>query len=601
MGLSVNRGEVLEIIKECFTEEGMVEPENFYADFQTLTFETISSFNGIGKLCSMIRGRVFDAAEMEWEYGDIVAMFATPVRFRISQQLGFEDYISADRDNKLSYRAFFRIFLGTLDEGEEWTIGNFKEWEYRGETGMKFYSRLRRVCGWNIETLKAIIGDDAEEVLERNPCVSLFKPQILRSPVIARKYLVCFLNSLPVGAKWNSDTLRLWAGQNGVNGSALYYWMNNNLPSGVTKATLQEFLTEKYVELLTKHEYNAYEIKINSLGDVKKYLLEFCKQLDEGEEWWSRKLSKWQAQDGFNGLNIRFYVVGKTGTFDEASIRYILGEDANEVLERNPFVAHEKRVNSLEDVQKYLVEFLRSLERGRSWSVAMLRAWRSPDNVLGENVYRWITRNIRSFVSEKALIKVLGEKARILLRRNPFERKSDDRFYVRLFFKDFLGSLQNGEKWSVQRLSMWQNTDGVSGRVIYRWIRKNVRHEGKVDWMYVLLNFVPTNMLEKHPFTYRNANFLDDEQHFTTSQPEFEKRNLGRGTVDESAQNPEDLVIEEEERKAMELQFLRLREVTAKLDLKDRLIINSFLNDEDVDQASFLMVIERLKTMLGEE
>lgn len=599
MGLAVTKSDVLDIIKECFSEEGLVEPITLDDDFDGLDFRPLTSFSSIVKFCKQVNKRVLSSVEREWMYRDVISIVATPVRFRIVQQLGFEEYIDLERDSGLSYRAFFRRFLGGLDEGEEWTIGMFKEWECEGTTGLQYYYRLVQVCGWNLEVVKAIIGDDAEALLARNPCVSNFKPQVLKSAVVARKYLVYYFRSLPVGARWSCDTLRNWVGVNGVNGNSLYYWMNNNLVGGVSSDSLRGVLTNDYLDLLVDHPYAAYEIKLRSLSDVKNYLVEFLEGLDEGEDWWSNKLGEWVAKDGFNGRNIRFFVVRNVGSFDECVIRDILGEDADEFLLRNPFVVIEKKVDSIEVVKRCLIEFLRTLERGKAWSVAMLRAWKSLDGVAGKNVYRWITRNVRSFVSERALVQVLGEDSRRLLRRNPFERKSDDRFYVRLFFRDFFESLHEGEKWNIQKLRSWENVDGISGRIIYGWIVENVRHEGKVDWMYVLLKFVDSEMIEKHPFVYRGMNVLASDQSFVTSRPQFEKMNLGRGVVDKEAVDPENLLIEEEESRAMAFEFSRIREVMGELSVEERLIVEQFLNDEVVDQQVFFAIVVKLKQILG--
>ena len=91
--------------------------------------------------------------------------------------------------------------------------------------------------------------------------------------------------------------------------------------------------------------------------------------------------------------------------------------------------------------------------------------------------------------------------------------------------------------------------------------------------MYVLLNFVDTDMLEKHPFIYRRIEFFGDEDSFATVQPEFEKRNLGRGVKDELCKTPEELIIEEEEAQAIQLQVAHMNAAISDLDLEDRLVI----------------------------
>jgi len=414
--------EFADIIESCAREEKLRLPRSFRDDLASVVEpdDQIGSMNRVSCICRRIRRDVLACSEkLESRYSDVVSIVSTPVRFKVACALGFEDIVNEAREEG-STRGFLRAFIGQLEPGAQWTVTDLKRWEYNGVSGSRLYYRIHGLCGWNLDVVKVIIGDDAEEMLAKNPCATSFKSEVLTYPVVAKKYLKLYLQSLDQDETWNTESLSAWPGKNGVTGNALYYWMVANFEGGLNSKILKQFLGRSDV-LLSRHPYTGYEKKINSLKDVRAYLVEFLRGLQPGEAWWSSKLDQWQAKDGFRGRNIRFYVDRNVeGGFCEATLRQILKGIAPLLDEYVFILEKDKVVVSQEQVKQLLVEFLSGLDDGESWHPAKLRRWANREGVPGENVYRWIRNNLVSRGGTNWNAAMTNMLPQDVLSRNPF-------------------------------------------------------------------------------------------------------------------------------------------------------------------------------------
>ncbi len=590
------------IARICCENAGIELPDSFDTDFSTNLqgIKPIKSFQGINTVCTHVRSTLASSEDLEWNYGDTVAVISTPIRLCIAHTLGFEEYVlRIDPGTRISNRDFLHSFLLSLEEGEEWSVEKLKKWQCNQTTGAQYYYRLRQICGWNLDVVKAILGKDANALLERNPCTTSFKPFVLTSPVIARKYLVKYLQSLADGEKWSCDTLRLWESSNGVNGNALYYWLLRNLKGVVNKDTIRAFLGERFAVHLDTHPYDALEKKLRNKNDVKKYLLEFLESLPDGTTWNSRSLDAWISADGFRGINIRFWVANNVdGGFSEQNIKGILEEKADKILSEHPIDIQKREILSTEDAKKYLLEFLGTLKEGENWTPIRLRRWQSADGISGENIYRWIQKNTTDGFSKTSLRLVLKDKVEIL-DMHSLEKKEDivtTLDYVTQYLIEFLEKLGDSKKWSARHLRQWTNSDGVSGENVYNWIARHIKNSaGEIDWIFILIKIIPEKYLTRNPFVYEKKLFFPSTQHFDTLAVDIDTLNLGRGIPDPLSRTPESILIAAEQLQRTQEKLDLLDKTVRTMTEEDQRVIKRFLDEEEVPKEELLPVFERIK------
>lgn len=233
---------------------------------------------------------------------------------------------------------------------------------------------------------------------------------------------------------------------------------------------------------------------------AKDRLKAFLADLPEGEAWSVETL---KAKNGANSYMELYKLVGE---LDLAAIRFILGEDAETLLSRNPFEAEAPSYfNSDARLKGFLVAFLTSLPDGASWAARdILRfTW---NGASGET---WYSRTLgqgdadsKEGLTLERVKAILGDEASALLRQHPFSPKwiLRDAKTARAILVRFLKSLEDDEAWSFSRLAEWADpVTGLKGSSLIAWIHKSFP---TVDaaMIQALLGNRHRNSLMRNPF-----------------------------------------------------------------------------------------------------
>lgn len=315
-----------------------------------------------------------------------------------------ETYLRNEKDAK----KYLIEFLNTLSVGLSWSNADLVDWT--SESGVKGHVLynwiLRRFNRFDGVVLRDFLESEGEVLLANNPFVPR-KENYITSKEKAKEYLMMLLDALPNGEEWSSATLQLYGKicTNGPTGSAVYSWILLNCVEiegeGVTERAIRVILGSDADTVLAGHPFVPRKIdRIIDRVKAKYYLILFMEALDAGESWSPNTIQLYgHVADGVFGYSIYDWIArNEEKGFNKDGLCAILGEDADRLLREHPFeFAQVRIINTLQDVKKYLLQFLELLPEGMAWSPSTLINF----GVIGENgptglsVYSWVLRNIR--------------------------------------------------------------------------------------------------------------------------------------------------------------------------------------------------------------
>ena len=448
-------------------------------------------------------------------------------------------------------------FLRSLPEGEVFTPQRLYDWVSVDEVpGSAIRHWIRNnFGGFTEDDVRILLGDEADELLAKHP----FQKQEKRitNAAIARKWLMSFLEELPKGASWSSNTLQRHGkigGENGTYGSNLYIWIRNDYyrddeetiaPAPrrflMTEALVRKILGQSADATLKDHPFEIrHENVITTRGSAAKYLKKFMLALPAGESW--------------SPTTLQF--VGEIG-----------------------------------------------------------------DGIFGYSIFSWIDRNEPKRFSVQSIREVLGDEAEALLKRNPFERAqisdslktAED---VGRHLAIFVSALPRGKAWSPSTLfdAGRFHPESPAGYSIHRWITHNLRNDGKPDWLFVLVKLLPESSLQQHPFVhcgsgiYLGPREVKEPRAASTArrQPDISEQNLGRGIWDQSTPTPEDILIDMEERirvkrgeAVLQLAVKQLR-AAGTLTREEDTVLTRFTLEEEVKPEELDPILQKLRKKMKE-
>lgn len=424
----------------------------------------------------------------------------------------------------------------------------------------------------------------------------------------ARELLRDFLLQLPEGKPWSVKELKDWKCGDDT-GYELYFRIYNKV--GWSIDSVKTIIGDESGDLLMRNPFERkLTKKINGLEDARRYLTEFLRSLLEGKTWSVIDLTTWNNEE-MSGETLRAWIGNHYENFNLSNIRKILGKNAFKILERNPFKPVWE-IRSRADAKRRLIQYLETISEGQAWTPSTLQKWSNADGSGGAALYSWIDRNMSNGFNTENVRDLLGSHADTVLVRNPLEHREEKIKTIedaKRYLIEFLKSLSEGERWTPARLINWKGN--VVGATLYLYIRKHVRHNDVVDWVYVLVNLIPPEYLTRNPFYARDVGSIaarkipsQDRRPVITSRKEI----VRKATTDdfvfigspEYTLTPEQLVLDAEESGALAVGKKKLDGLIAKLTQPERELVQAFYREEDVDEDALQRVIGKMRKLASE-
>lgn len=516
-------------------------------------------------------------------------------------------------------RRYLREYLTGLPEGVPWSYTTLCEWKSSdGAEGITLAQQIpkkAKCSGLTEDAVRNALGKEADALLARNP----FTKRILRltSKPAAKAALLDFMSGLSEGEIWSiHPKLDTWLSADGIGGSDLYKWVLRNF-GDFNESTIKELLGEDADKALRRNPFTKNEVKNKDAESVRGYLMAFFDEMGGGKAWCVSDLQKYGqiGADGPKGAAVESWIRRNSdGNFNLANLVAVLGEVAESVLRRNPFeVRHVNRVVNAEVAAKYLTQFIGSWPQDTSWSPNDLQQYGEiGDGIYGYSVYDWICRNCTDGFEESSLRVLLGDVADNILARAPFERRLVYKILsledFRKFFLVFLDSLRGEKYWSPNTLIQFKtrNDNMPNGRAIYSWIRRNITHDGTIDWLYILIELIPHEYLKKHPFRHRYLGEVSvkslagcPKRQAVTPREEVKWPTV-EYALHSSAPDPEKLLLAKEQVELMMLRRQFIDEIYKYMEIDEWILMNRFYNGEDIGDDKLLYLMGRVREIFME-
>lgn len=457
--------------------------------------------------------------------------------------------------------------------------------------------QLNRLCAAAMD----LVADDIENRLffleikdeVRNRIARLMgAEELINLPVLefehtrisARGLFGKFLENLDEGYPWAISDMAAWK-NDGIRLKNRIKYLFGTSFTGIKAA-----LGEQNRELLKSH---PLKINIQGIPDLARILTEFMDGLEDLQSWHPEKLSHWKSASGVTGKSVVEYIRNNFGEALNENILRRIFRNRTQIVDRHP-LKKVKQFNNAYETRDFLEQFFATLEPGNSWNPAMLHEWSRKNGFSGENIYESIRRKFEKGFNQESLRMILGEKAETLLTRNPLTIKEYfDPDFVKRYLNDYLASLRPGQKWSSQTFQRHE----PRAKSIYCWIQRNIRHDDTIDWLFILLNFLPAEALKRNPFYHRKKNYFHDEKCAVTSRkkksPEEMHHRISR--TEETANDPEELLMEKEEIERIRALMSQIETAIAQLPQEEQKTIQSFRNEENVDEKKMAAILKNLR------
>ncbi len=564
-----------------------------------------------------------------WIYNDLGGFDEAKIREVLGESAAelfakhpFEKQEKKITDVKIA-KCYLLEFMASLSEGVLWSSTTLQATASIGADGIKGGTLYMWILtnypadggGIDEKSIRTVLGDSAGFVLARNP-FEVLKEDRLTSRETARHYLVLFLRSLAEGAAWSPNTLQQHGEvSDNVYGYSIYSWIARNEAGGFCRNSVVSILGNEAELLLARNPFEHEIRRINTLEDAKKYLLLFLDSLPEGKLWSPSYLMDYGSigDDGPTGDNLYCWLQGnicREGTIDWLYI--LMGVLPHEYLEKHPFEKQEKKITDVKIAKHYLLEFMAALLPDTSWSCSTLKdaVCIGQDEIKGNTLYEWLLNNYRAEgggVNEGSIRAVLGDDADAALARNPFEHKigrintlEDAKKYLLLF----LDSLPEGKSWSPSYLMDYGciGDDGPTGDNLYLWLKRNVRREGTIDWLYILIKMLSHEYLKKHPFVHKDMGVVSVKTGAAarSRRPATTTRREKFGVPDAHMSDPEMLLLRKEEQPKLKRQRDALRRAILKLSISDFAFVQKFYKIELITNEELLALSIKLRLILEE-
>ncbi len=263
------------------------------------------------------------------------------------------------------------------------------------------------------------------------------------------------------------------------------------------------------------------------------------------------------------------------------------------ILERNPFKFKNKEQSDARMINDLKIILTDTLDKSETFSPTDIRIWDA-------NIYGYFNK-INVFESEDALKNFLNPIDSSILQRNPFKR---------------IGEFVTPESLKLRLKIVSEKTHFISPSSISSfdnyalvYLYKHYRHEGKIDWIRILLELFPEDSWKR--FTYRRSYFFSSkgqsENFTTTNTPSIlDALNNGSGIYDKSTLNPEELLIEKQaqinKQKDEALHQERSSElhhhISCLSEPEQELILKFYDEEDDVDMKVLEPIILKLKNLV---
>lgn len=585
--------DIIAATKECAAEKGVELPDTTTQILREhIKVSRISSYRELHETHQALK-----AALKECE---IFEQIAFSVRLKLAILLGFSEFTETpDPLTGVSPQEFLTAFIQNLPEGETWTPKDLCRWDYKGMRGQTFFTRItKRIGQVSKEAIINIIGNQilAAALLRKNPLIIQ-----ITTVLQAKEYLTQFLGTLDDKEEWYAEDLRAWKSTQTPKGTSIWNWIRTKFKR-FDEDIVKKVLDKDADRLLKRNPYRERDTK--TIEEVKEYFVEFLGSLKEDEPWEIKNnLRKWKSKNGYTGcaLENRLRKLSNSGDLDIETLKSFLGKDHEHLLTKHP-LERQKRIHySTEDAKKTMTEFLKSLKENKTWSPKTLQKWGN----LGHSLYDWLRKHFRTKDNTPDWDTIIANFVpKEFLEKHPFRKTFASTHEVSEALKEFLDSLKKGQRWSPKRLALWGTKEDPSmGNRIYYWIRANIRYNGEVDWLWVLIKLVPIEYFRRNMFTHRYNEAIKDleDRRVTQNRIDISDLNYGLGVRDQSQLDPEEEALLDEEVIGREINLIDLRLNIALLGQEDRSIIEAFMNEEDVDSAKLGQIIEKLQTAIGVE
>ncbi|MBN2087168.1 hypothetical protein JW758_02370 [Candidatus Peregrinibacteria bacterium] len=465
----------------------------------------------------------------------------------------------------------------------------------------KFCKRVKEILD-NSDQTNNVYGEFVKEncnAIRLNIARELGADEIIEGEVgstgmSCKEVLESFLAELKEGQSWSSTNIRKWESRLGNqkkttnNGQKLYSKVSSTICW--SEESVRYILKEKADQLLERNPYETKKREITCERDARIHLLKFLKTLPEGQTWNPKKLME-ADRNTYLWMN-KYATKGITSEY----IEELLGEDAEVLLKKNPFERLKRTITSKTKAHNYLVELYMSQPEGKRVSVKTINSWTAQDGTRGHSIINFIKRNISGEITEESLRELLGKSADEVLRRNPFEKLNNPSLEkIKELLSEFFDRLPNGTPWSPQTLHSFRSEKTDSRINLCEWIYRNIKYQGKVDWLYVLVEMVPSSRLMTNPFYRYNADFLDNRNHKTVPR---NKKKYEIDNHDGDNNNPEALMVKHEEYLEIQRRLSEMKFAINGLTTEDAHIVQSFMREQNIPVEKLGPALSRLKSIM---
>lgn len=378
--------------------------------------------------CKKIQKALEANRELYVEFGPIFGQIRQGINIALLTHLGIDEYFEMALGNTdLSPRETIKLYLSTLQNGEEWSQKSFTNWRGPdGTTGSAVLQQVRNITGGiSDEVIIALLGSDSNEQLAVHP----FKPSVtrLRDQYDIARYLEEFLLSLAPGQNWKPADLGSWRSKDGMEGDKICKWLRANM-GDLNSRAINTILGAKKAGA---YHFEKQEKRINSLARARKFLCKFLISLPEAASWSSQTLKEYVSTDSDDpkGESLRSWIErnGKGGKVSDESAREVLGPKNVYLLEQHPFVVQRRiTITNRSDARRALEAYIDRLPDGATWSPTdlQLAVEIGQAKTPGYSIYFWIEANMPGDFTDETLKELLqGDKSGRLV-RNPLRRRN---------------------------------------------------------------------------------------------------------------------------------------------------------------------------------
>jgi len=428
----VTKDAIFNIVHEAAEEKGLQVPEELESDFNNHfpKIHEVRSFTQLRvELCGVIKKILKKDEKFADKYMAFYCLISPIVRFKIAILLGFENYVQTPgREDNRSPREILIAYLNTLHEGESWNSESLRKWDSTNNTGRNLIVRTGTVAGnWNLDIVKAILGEKADQLLARNPFTKL--ENTFTNIYIVRYYLKQYLASLEPGETWSYTTLSEYNFGEEFKAISLVMYINSRYGNNkFTEEAVRKVLGKEADKLLEKNPFTKRVLKLTSRKNAKAALKEMLSDLKRGEKWSIHPfVENWKGKSGISGHSLYKWIQRNLGDFTEDTIRELLDDEADELLQRNPFeIKLERKIHTIQDLKNFFQSFLDCLPEGAFWSPKTLIMFTPRDKSIpnGSVIYNWVKNHI-SYEGKIDWMFILFELIPIdELKKHPFRHKT---------------------------------------------------------------------------------------------------------------------------------------------------------------------------------